>query len=211
MQIPPSVRQTLGSLCASLETRTSNLLAVYLYGSIALGDYIEGSSDIDFVAVLKGPPSASEIQAIREAHQALELENPSLDIMGAYLLEEDLGKPHNEIKANLTYYNKQLHTNPAGADLNPITWWILKNHGVKVRGADISFPSDINMEDTVRYVIGNLNTYWLDWIGKLECQLQAEQEISAEQLDEAVEWCTLGMLRQFYTIKEHVVRVPNFH
>lgn len=30
-----------------------------------------------------------------------------------------------------------------------------------------------------------------------------EQEINIAQLDYAIEWCTLGMLRQFYTLKEH--------
>lgn len=204
--LPQSVQNTMNTLCASLEVRTSNIQAVYLYGSIALGDYIEGSSDIDFVAVFKGPPSDSDVQAIIEAHKEVENENPRMDIMGAYLLEYDLGKPQSEISTLLTYYNKQIHTNRTGADINPITWWILKKQGIKVFGSDLSFNYDIDIDYTVKYVIGNLNTYWLNWISRLENQLQSDQEILLEQLDEVVEWCTLGMLRQLYTVKEHDIK-----
>ncbi|WP_253187256.1 nucleotidyltransferase domain-containing protein [Paenibacillus sp. GP183] len=136
----------MNKLCCSLNRNTSNIESVYIYGSVALGDYIEGSSDIDFIAILREQPSISDIQAISAAHEEVENGIPNTDIMGAYLLINDLGKPGSEISSLLTYYNKQLHADGRGADINPITWWILKNHGIRIygRALDVRFNlSDI--------------------------------------------------------------------
>jgi predicted nucleotidyltransferase len=208
--LPQTVEKTMQKLCNSLSAYTSNIKSVYLYGSVALGDYIEGSSDIDFLAVLKGLPNDSDIEAISAAHKEVEALIPNTDIMGAYLLEKDFGKPHSEIDTFLTYFDKKLHVDGKGADLNPITWWILKNHGIRVYGSELSFNYPLEANTLVKYVIGNLNTYWVSWIDRLEKQLSlissSDQQIAVEQLDEAVEWCALGMLRQLYTIKEHEIK-----
>lgn len=197
--LPKVVESIMSKLCNGFGEDHSIIESVYLYGSVALGDFIEGSSDIDFIAILREPPKVSDIESISAAHKAVEIEFPQTDIMGAYLLASDLGKPHADSAPLLTYYNKQVHSNGYGSDINPITWWVLKNHGIKMYGSDQSFHYDIATENLVRYVIDNLNTYWISWIDRLD-------EISITQLDEAVEWCTLGMLRQLYTLKEHRIK-----
>ncbi|RCW40570.1 nucleotidyltransferase domain-containing protein [Paenibacillus prosopidis] len=204
--LPALVQKTMYRLCSSLSTRSSNIESVYLYGSVALKDYIEGSSDIDFLAIVRKPPTQSDIQAILSAHEEVEVEIPNTDIMGAYILLDDLGKKPSEISSLLNYYNKQLHTNGEGADLNPITWWILKKHGIRMYGSELTFDYDIEINSLLGYVISNLNSYWVNWIDRLESKLSSvnlSDHINAERLDSAVEWCTLGMLRQLYTIKEH--------
>lgn len=201
--LPQVVEQTMSRLCASLNKFTSNIEAVYIYGSVALRDYIQGSSDIDFIAVLRYPPSELDIQAISAAHKEVEAEFPNTDIMGSYILGKDLGKSASEISSLLVYYNKQLNDNESGADINPITWWILKNHGIKFYGSKVSLNYQI--ESLASYVIENLNTYWVGWIERLEKQLELIN-LSDQELDEAVEWCTLGMLRQLYTVKERDIK-----
>lgn len=210
--LPKAVERTMQAWCSSLQENSVNLDSVYLYGSVALGDYVEGSSDIDFIAILRKPASEEDIRAIVKAHEKVESEFPNTDMMGAYLLLDDLGKPYHAIPSILTYYNRQVHTNGQGADLNPITWWILKKYGVRIYGSEITFTYDVAVDDLVRYVVGNLNSYWVSWIHRLEHQLlsidgsnQGQERVS-EQLDEAVEWCTLGMLRQLYTIREHDIK-----
>lgn len=208
--LPDKVKITMDKLCTTLERRlTGTIKAAYVYGSTALGDYIEGSSDIDFIAVIQQPLSSMDIQAIREAHEEVEYSLPGTDIMGAYLTQEDLGKSFNDISSVVTYYNKQVHTGGKGADLNPVTWWVLKNDGILVYGLDIPFSYEITIETLIDYVLGNMNSYWSNWIERLEKQLQdpelSEQTIKVDELDEAVEWCVLGMLRQLYTIKERGV------
>ncbi|MEC0092038.1 nucleotidyltransferase domain-containing protein [Paenibacillus macquariensis] len=208
--LPQVVERIMNKLCHSLGVNNSNIVSVYIYGSVALGDYIEGSSDIDFIAILRDPPNKSDIQTISKAHNEVENEFPQADIMGAYLFVNDLGKPESEISSLVTYYNKQVHTNGYGADINPITWWILKNHGIKVYGTEQSLNYEVEIKPLVGYVIENLNTYWVSMIDRLEKQLTSinleDQESIVKQLDQAVEWCTLGMLRQLYTIKEHNIK-----
>lgn len=94
--------------------------------------------------------------------------------------------------------------------MNPVTWWTLKHHGVVAYGSPNGLGYEVEAESLVRYVLGNMNSYWLGWIGRLEEELaltagDGGREISAEQLDYAVEWCTLGMLRQLYSIRERDV------
>ncbi|MHA6530795.1 nucleotidyltransferase domain-containing protein [Paenibacillus sp. BAC0078] len=171
--LPQVVERTMNTLCDSLSVNNSNIISVYIYGSVALGDYIEGSSDIDFIAILCEPLNMSDIQAISAAHKEVENEFPQ-------------------------------------ADINPITWWILKNHGIKVYGSEQSFNYEIEIKSLLGYVIDNLNYYWVTWIERLEKQLTlkslSDQDSVTKQLDESVEWCTLGMLRQLYTIKEHKIK-----
>ncbi|MFC3747219.1 aminoglycoside adenylyltransferase domain-containing protein [Paenibacillus sp. GCM10012306] len=208
--IPQIVEKSMNALCSSLVTNNSNIDSVYIYGSVALGDFIEGSSDIDFIAILREPPTMSDIQSISAAHEELENMFPQTDIMGAYLPGSELGKPQCEISSLLTYYNKQVHTNGFGSDINPITWWILKNHGIRVYGSTQSLNYEVDIKTLITYVIENLNTYWAGWINRLENPLNlnnsSDPESVTKQLDETVEWCTLGMLRQLYTLKEHDIK-----
>ncbi|MGO4542476.1 nucleotidyltransferase domain-containing protein, partial [Paenibacillus sp. 2TAB19] len=92
--LPKVVESIMSKLCNGFGEDHSIIESVYLYGSVALGDFIEGSSDIDFIAILREPPKVSDIESISAAHKAVEIEFPQTDIMGAYLLASDLGKPH---------------------------------------------------------------------------------------------------------------------
>ncbi|MFD2615018.1 nucleotidyltransferase domain-containing protein [Paenibacillus gansuensis] len=208
--LPETAGRTMSRLCELLEGRTTIVKSVYLYGSVALGDYIEGSSDIDFVAVLRESPSEEEVKLIAASHAQVEEEFPGTDIMGSYLLEQDLGEYPTEKSVLLTYYNRQLNADRTGADLNPITWWILKHHGVRVHGQELQFSYNTDASMLVRYVKDNLNSYWAGKIVELETLREladdAALEGMTERLDEAVEWCVLGMLRQLYTIKEHGIK-----
>ncbi|BFT72239.1 nucleotidyltransferase domain-containing protein [Paenibacillus sp. P36] len=204
--VPALVEQTMNQLVHSLNTRTSNITAIYVYGSVALNDYIEGSSDIDFIAIVREPFSQTDVQAIIEAHKEVEAAIPNTDIMGAYILFKDLNRKQGDIKPLLTYFDKQIHIDGRGADLNPITWWIVKKHGIRVYGSEVTFNYDLDKDTLRTYVINNLNSYWVGWITRLEQKLQtvleAQQELEVQQLDQAIEWCTLGMLRQLFTLKE---------
>jgi hypothetical protein len=102
-----------------------------------------------------------------------------------------------------------LHADGSGADLNPVTWWILKKYGMRVHGESVPFDFETPVEPLVEYVVGNMNGYWAGWVTKLaglaEQLRGSERDVAAETVDYAVEWCTLGMLRQLYTIRERDV------
>ncbi|KIL42194.1 hypothetical protein SD70_03005 [Gordoniibacillus kamchatkensis] len=196
----------MNRLAESLAARLPGALeAIYLYGSTALGAYVEGSSDIDFIAVVRRAPARSDMQAIAEAHGEIERELAGTDLMGAYITRNDLGKQPPELSGFLTYFNKQLHDDGTGADLNPVTWWVLQKHGIRVYGDDVPFAYEVPEDKLADYVIDNMNTYWAGWIDRLaqhESKQPAELDTQAQRLDQAVEWCVLGMLRQLYTVSE---------
>lgn len=207
--IPSVVSETMERLCTALESKAPGLVeSVYVYGSTALGAYIEGASDIDFIAVVRRAPDAGDLRAIAEAHDELKSGMPGTDIMGAYLLPEQLGKIDAEAGPVPTYFEGSLHTDGKGGDLNPVTWWILKRYGLRVYGKNVSFDFETPVEALIDYVIGNMNSYWAGWITRLdEMSGQSERlrNVSAETADFAVEWCVLGMLRQWFTIRERDV------
>ena len=184
------------------EAFPSQLEGLYIQGSIALDAYVSGSSDLDFIAVTRKRLTEREGKTISGIHQKLanKLSKPELD--GCYLVWEDIGrtKPVKDV-----FY---LHFNGGmvreGAYFNPITWWILHHHGIKIVGPE---PKDLKLEvqagDIVSYVKENMNTYWARRIQMLEYLIHTgilppENEIRTE-----IEWSVLGMLRQFYTLKEH--------
>lgn len=203
--LPEYIAMVMDKLCKSLETRLPDTVkSVYLYGSTALHAYITGSSDIDFLAIVNRTLTPSDLSLILEAHQDVELNVPGLDIMGAYIKQEDLG----EIPLVPTYHDKILQPD-GGGDLNPVTWWVLRKYGICVYGEHVSFNYDISPDQLVQYVIENMDTYWVGWMNRLEQKINStnlsDQTVPLEQLDFAVEWCTLGMLRQYYTIRERDV------
>ncbi|MBO7746147.1 DUF4111 domain-containing protein [Paenibacillus sp. MWE-103] len=204
-RLPEAVRSSMRRLGESLHSRMPGVVeAVYVYGSAALDAYVAGSSDIDFLVFVTRALTPSEQERIREAHAELEPALGGTEIMGAYIRAEDAGKPAEELLPILSYADRNLKTDGTG-DINPVTWWILRRRGVCAYGKPISFRYEPSSEALVRYVIANMNTYWAGWIDRLE-QIRlspeaAEETVPPDQLDFAVEWCVLGMLRQWYTIR----------
>ncbi len=196
------------TLCRLLQDRMrDNLEAVYVYGSTALGAYIEVSSDIDFVALIKRPPLPTEIQAIAEVHEQMEREIPGTDIMGAYICRNDLGKAYRDIPVYATYFSQKLHTDGTGSDINPVTLWMLRKNSICVWGGKKPLNYEPALEELLAYVRDNMDTYWAGWIGRLENALETDvpDDSAKDHLDESIAWCALGMLRQLYTLREHEI------
>ncbi|WP_248926434.1 nucleotidyltransferase domain-containing protein [Paenibacillus hamazuiensis] len=205
-KLPEVVDTTMRKLCESLQNLLPNTIeSVYVYGSTALNAYIEGSSDIDFLAIVNRTLLQSDIELITKAHEEVEQALPDSDIMGAYIRREDLGRSVGEIPPVPTYHDKKLQSDGNG-DLNPVTWWVMREHGICVYGQRTPFNFELSSDKLIDYVIENMNTYWSDWIARLEQKLNwenlSEHAVPSEKLDFAVEWCVLGMLRQYYSIRE---------
>lgn len=216
--LPPAVERTMGALCSVIEDemKAAGLAdwveAVYVYGSVALGAYVEQSSDIDFVGIIRTGPTEAHIGALEAAHRRFAAELPNADVMGAYVTRDQLGRGADELGAVPAYFDRRLRSDGTGTDLNGVTWWILKHNGLRVYGTDIPFDYETPVEPLVDEVIRNMNSYWFGWIGRLEAKLvelelvqgggREELELPADRLDSAIEWCVLGMLRQLYTVKE---------
>ena len=51
--------------------RVSFVQGVYLVGSVALGDYQEGRSDIDFIALVAAPLSGPQLESLMRIHTTM--------------------------------------------------------------------------------------------------------------------------------------------
>ncbi len=166
---------------------------LYLYNSVAMGNFEPESSDIDFIVVLNDILVDEEIDDLSILHNKLiDKHVHGLKLDGMYLQQDMIGKMNNNIE---TYpYVKEGNLFKEGYfDINYITWWSLKEFemaidspSIKDRLEEIEFKDIIN---TMRY---NLNQYWLP---KLE-----DKEIFKE--DMWVEFGVLTLSRIIYTLKE---------
>jgi hypothetical protein len=47
-----------------------------------------------------------------------------------------------------------------------------------------------------------MNSYWAQRVEKMETSITELYKLPAEDIDDEIEWTVLGLLRQFYTLKE---------
>jgi hypothetical protein len=112
-----------------------------------------------------------------------------------YLLGSQLGKYAGEVENLIGFHdgNLRVHSN---FELNPITWWILKNHGIPLLGSD---PREslisIDSKTLVSWTQENMNTYWNN-------RARRPIRLLALLTDWGIQWSVLGILRQFYTLRE---------
>lgn len=171
---------------------------VYIVGSIALGEFNERFSDIDFVTVLNRRVTSLETEELRKIHQFIEETFPRWKMSGSYVQTRDLGKLDNDLAPHPHFHDGVFQ--PAVQNgLNSVTWWELKNHGIPVAGTDphdLPFTVDWNL--LIAEMRANLNSYWQSWT-------QQPRRIVLLYSDWGIQWAVLGILRQFYTFRENSI------
>ncbi|WP_187445052.1 aminoglycoside adenylyltransferase domain-containing protein [Rossellomorea vietnamensis] len=118
-----------------------------------------------------------------------------------FIVSEDLGKIRPDDNAAFPYYNDgKLKWD---TKFNPVTWVLLKEKGISVLGPDITkFPFDASKDLLTSYVRENMNSYWTMRVERLENSLNRDMNHSSKEISEEVEWTVLGLLRQYFTLKE---------
>ncbi|WP_158598360.1 aminoglycoside adenylyltransferase domain-containing protein [Falsibacillus albus] len=202
MQVIPSpIREVLDDyielIGASLPTRLEGL---YVHGSIALGAYVEGKSDIDFIAVTSEPITEKDLPLLSGLHLRIKKMFPSFELDGGYVTWDDLAEDDIYQKSFVYYNDGEMKK---GTVINPVTTWFLQKKAVNIIGPGIQ-ELEIGLDDRllIRYTFENINTYWADRIQFLESQVDRLDQWTTEQIDSELEWSILGMLRQYYTLKE---------
>jgi hypothetical protein len=89
------------------------LTALWVHGSLALGDYQPGRSDLDLLAVLERAPDAAERDELMKLHRQLERESPLAPRLHcSYLLPDRLADPALK---HLTWAHRGLFERPVTA------------------------------------------------------------------------------------------------
>jgi hypothetical protein len=106
------------------ELLLAQLESFYLVGSVAQGDYQEGRSDVDFVAVLASP---IELDALALAHTRLSGDFPEMTCDGIYLLPGEL----SWVPSGKGVAVREGAINPCSAEeRTPVVWQVLVDDGI---------------------------------------------------------------------------------
>ena len=172
--------------------------AFYLVGSLALDAFNPRSSDIDFVAVLSRQAAADDPETLLGIHRGVERQYPQLKMEGEYFQPSDLGRIDDEVRPFLSYHDGKLDWR-RHFGLGLVTWWILKEKGIALFGPPVQgLAITLDMDRLLQGQRENLNSYWAGWIKR-------PGRLAALLSDWGVQWTVLGVLRQFYTLREHKI------
>ncbi|MBB4826332.1 hypothetical protein HNO89_003591 [Sporosarcina luteola] len=203
-RIPESVQHVLNdyvSLCQQHLPET--LEGLYVHGSVALGAYQEGSSDIDFMAMVNRSLGDAEMQAITLIHQEVK-QKQKIELDGSYLLAKEAGRNWNDV-SECIYVNGG-KAKRSKHEMNPVTWWMMKNKGIRVIGPDISsFHIEVQNSDLTSIVLRNMNIYWAGRINTLRKYKRIAVFLPNQLIRQEMLWSVPGVLRAFYTLQEQAV------
>jgi hypothetical protein len=143
----------------------SNLIGLYLSGSLVAGDFDELVSDIDLAAVTATGLSEQEVERLGAMHRAIALAEPTWDnrIEVAYISVDAL-KTFRERTSTIgiTSPGEPFHTLEAGKD------WLINWYNVRERGIVLFGPPATNVigpiakDEAVQWVREHVE-HWRSW------------------------------------------------
>lgn len=200
--IPENANVILKKYFELLEAKLPNLLeGYYIYGSIALGAFHYGLSDIDFIAVMKRRLAETEINILKEIHAEIKRKFPRTDLMGLYVLKNDL-QLQNENEKSCPCFIDGAYKGLEKFEKNSIDAYQLKKYGITIKGQGIEkYDYVVNWDILIHNMRDNLNTYWLNW--RNDCKKFPSIKFIGLFVNLGmIEWGVLGVSRLYYTFSE---------
>ncbi|WP_196279113.1 nucleotidyltransferase domain-containing protein [Catellatospora vulcania] len=180
----------------ALDERVRGLVTgLFVTGSVPLGDYWPGRSDIDFVAVMDRAPTTGELGRLAKAHLSLPEDGPVYD--GIYLTRAQLAAPPADGDTAPQILAGDFQPAKAGGQLNPVTWLELARHGLPILGE----RPEVALDEGVlrRWLLDNLSGYWADFAKRATPQFAALPPDMAIPPDPVL-WAVTGPGRLHFTL-----------
>jgi hypothetical protein len=197
--LPHDVRAVTRAHLDALDVAAPGLVTgLYVTGSVALGDYRQGRSDIDFMAFLSRPVTDSgTVGRLAEVHARLAC---AADYDGSYVAWACVpGVPDDEPNAPHVV-GGQFHASAPNHQLTPATWAEFARYGIAIRGPR---PGQLGIRVSPgrlsEWTLGNLNSYWRSQAEDGIQTLQAHDPGTSLAAD-VVAWMALGPARLHYTL-----------
>jgi len=150
----------------------------YVVGSTALGAFRPGRSDVDFVAVVGDRLRVGELSRLRWAQRRLYAADLAhtflrppwrwpLTCNGVFVRWADLGgSPLTAVP--IASHSAWRFAAGAGFDVNPVTWRVLAERGIAVRGpAPARLDIHHDEAELRRWCLQNLDGYWRRWANSI--------------------------------------------
>jgi hypothetical protein len=194
----PVVRDLVRTHLRELDAEAPGLLdKLYLTGSVALGDYRHGPSDVDFLAVTARPLEPDDLAVLGRVHAAMPAE-PHYD--GIYLDPGQFTAMPDREEAVPHVVGGAFQADAPCGELNPMVWLMLLRHGVAVRGPR---PAALGLavadERVRRYNLDNLRDYWAPLAEQISHAVAGLPE-GEPAYPAVVVWAVLGPARLHYTL-----------
>lgn len=196
----PADKTLAGFISQLLSVRKDLVKGVYLTGSIPLGDFRPGKSDIDFIVLLEQIPDKMTLLKFEDIHKRIRRRFRRPCLNGYYLTVEDFERSGEENKRTLPSFfeGKWYFNRPFELDL--VTLFELKTISLTIYGPPASeLPIRIGPGEVRAQLHQNINTYWAGWI-KTHGSFSVSG-LSLALFPRLTEWGILGVARQLYTLE----------
>ena len=184
------------------------LVGFYVVGSAALGGFVPGRSDLDFVAVIDRPSApdcrrarlAQIVSGVRTGVPAFlrgRTAGPG-SCNGVYIAEDQLQRPVTQIEPIGSHHGISFDCGNA-FDVNPVVWKTFAEYGITIRGPQ---PEDLELDPEPHLLrqwnLDNLNGYWKSCAtATLKGKPPLKPWMPARW---ATSWTVLGPARMHHTI-----------
>lgn len=175
------------------EILTDKFFGMYLFGSLASGDFNEHTSDVDFVIVTGTVIPEDQLQKLRDfINQLAASDNPWIKkLEGSFIPASDFKNPVPDrqypsinIGGNFAFDNKDI--------TSPVPRQMLREHGITLFGPDPkSFIDPVPEQDLKRATLDTLHSWWEPMLAD-SARLQDRQYQA---------YAVLTMCRMLYTLK----------
>jgi hypothetical protein len=165
------------------------VVGLYVVGSLALGDYRPERSDIDVVAIVASEPNGAQRSLLAEIHRVV-----ATRVDGPYLTADALRRKPDTIGPVPHHVDGVFEVGDCH-EVSPITWAILADGAITVRGdpptalgvrADVAAVRDFSEQ--------NLRKYWAGWARAISALLEDADDNDTMEA-RMLEWGVLGASR----------------
>jgi len=189
------VNQTLAILHTSIkEVLKDDFVGLYLYGSLASGDFNPNSSDIDFVTVTKNVLTEAQVGELELMHNSLLATNKKWiqKLEGSYIAKEAFRRyDPNDQRKWPTLNEKKFYTDSHASD------WVMQRYIVREMGVVIEGPDPkelidpVSAEDIKNAVRDLVNGWWTYLVNETSELTRSDYQAYA----------ILSMCRVLYTLE----------
>jgi len=198
--VAPPADKILASLIPELLQAQKDLIeGVYLTGSIPLGDFHPGKSDIDFIVLLKEIPGRATLFKYKHIHHRIKQKFRKPHLNGYYLTVEQIMSPEKTGGGLPSFFEGKWYFNRP-FELNMVTLFELGNTSLTIYGREASaLPINISIDKVIVQLHQNINTYWAGWVKEHSAIGRAGLLLTL--FPRLTEWGILGVARQLYTLE----------
>lgn len=139
------------------------LAALWAHGSLALGDYQLGRSDLDLVALTEAAPTPAQELELQRVHEALQSQVPLAEKLHCtYVARSEAGDPG---RSHLTWAHSELFNRT----VSPVSRRELHQGGLRLLGpAPSTVIPPVTDQELADYIRSNLRDYWYPATGRAD-------------------------------------------